>query len=249
MEEFQGKVVLITGGSSGVGLATAAAFAREGASLLITGRDQERLDAAKASISGRVETFAVNVESVTEISQFCQRLLDQKRSIDVLFANAGIAEFQPIAETSVEMYDRIMNINTRGAFFTVQQAAPLMREGGSIVLNTSFLAEVGVPGSSALSASKAAVRSFVRTFASELWARRIRVNSVSPGAIETPLWSKLGLPPDVLQRAAARTQAAIPMGRFGSASEVAQCVLFLASSASSYLTGCDLPVDGGRTQI
>lgn len=249
MDDFHGKVVLITGGNSGIGLATAKRFAGQGAHVLITGRDAATLEASRREIKGSVRTFTTHVESLDDLDRLYAAVKTIHPSIDVLFANAGVAVFDSVDKTTSERYDMQMNINVRGTFFTVQKALPLLRDGAAVVLNTSFLAEVGVAGAAVLAASKAAVRSFVRTFAAELWARKIRVNAVSPGAIATPLWGTLGLSEDALALAAAQVQSLIPMNRFGTPEEIASAVLFLAGSGSSYLTGCNLPVDGGRTQL
>jgi NAD(P)-dependent dehydrogenase (short-subunit alcohol dehydrogenase family) len=251
---LQGKTALITGGSSGIGLATAKLFLSAGAKVAITGQDEQRLREAKDALAAqasadKVLAIAADVRSATELAAARQRIESAWGHLDVLFANAGVAFASPLDGTDEVAYARLMDVNVKGVFLTVQQFVPMMREGGSIVLNTSWLAEVGTPGLSLLSASKAAVRSLARTWSAELLPRSIRVNAVSPGAMNTPIHSKTGMTPEQLQAFAARLTQSIPLKRFGSAEDVAAAALFLASNASSYMLGAEIVVDGGFSQL
>jgi NAD(P)-dependent dehydrogenase (short-subunit alcohol dehydrogenase family) len=251
---LQGKTALITGGSSGIGLATAKLFLSAGAKVAITGQDEKRLREAKDVLvaqasADKVLALAADVRSTAELATARLHIEAAWEHLDVLFANAGVAFATSLDNTNEEAYARLMDVNVKGVFLTVQQFAPMMREGGSIVLNTSWLAEVGTPGLSLLSASKAAVRSLARTWSAELLPRDIRVNAVSPGVTNTPIHGKTGMTPEQLQAFAARLTQSIPLKRFGSAEDVAAAALFLASDASSYMLGAEIVVDGGFSQL
>jgi NAD(P)-dependent dehydrogenase (short-subunit alcohol dehydrogenase family) len=249
MNSFEDRVVLITGGSSGIGLAAAKEFHRLGGQVVITGRQQEKLEATAREIGGGVQSIQADVSSLADLDRMVASVESTHGRIDVLFANAGVAQMAPFEATSLGMFEELMDVNVKGTFFTVQKVLPLMGPGSSVVLNTSFLGRVGVSGTAALGASKAAVRSLTRSLAQELLPRGIRVNSVSPGAIATPIYGTLGMDAETLGNVAAAITGQIPMKRFGTAEEVAKAVLFLAGPDSSYMTGCDLDVDGGRTNL
>lgn len=249
MQMLEGKIVVITGGNSGIGMATAKLFKQEGASVAISGRDQKTLDEAVKNIGGGTIAVKADVTRLADLDRLFSTVREKLGKIDVLFANAGVAKFAPVADTSEAMYDEVFDINVKGAFFTVQKALPHLNDGASILLNTTFLTHTGVAGTSVYSASKAAVRSFIRTLATELVDRKIRVNAVSPGPIQTPIYGRLGLPGEVVQQMAQSILATVPMKRFGQPEEVAQAALFLGSSSASYITGVELNVDGGTGPI
>ncbi len=244
--KLKDKVAVITGGNSGIGLATAKEFIEQGAKVIITGRNENALKTAVESL-GSSASYIVSDASKLEDNLNIAKLLASKgvKTIDIIFYNAGVAQFAPVAEMSPEVYDANVNINFRGAFFTVQNLLPIINEGGSIILNTTFLATGTMPGNSAYGASKAALLSLGKTLAVELAPRKIRANSISPGAISTPIYSKLGMNDEQLGAFAAGFIPKIPMARFGEASEIAKAATFLASTDSSYVTGAELLVDGG----
>ena len=247
--KLEGKTALITGGSSGIGLATAQLFKEQGARIAITGRDDAALGRACKQLGEGVIAISADVRSRADLEGVRQRLLDESWGLDILFANAGVAFGTPLDGTNEARFDELMNINVKGVFQTVQALSPLMRSGGSIVLNTSWLAEVGTPGLSALSASKAAVRSFARTFSAELLPLGIRVNAVSPGAMNTPIHGKAGRTAEQLEAFAEHVQSQIPLKRFGAADDIARAALFLASDDSTYMLGAEIAVDGGFAQL
>ncbi|GAA0904735.1 SDR family oxidoreductase [Rothia nasimurium] len=245
--KLEGKTALVTGGSSGIGLATAALFAREGARVAITGRDAARLDEVAVTLGDAVIPIVADVCSHDDLNRMHHVLRDRLGGLDVFFANAGVAFGTPLESTTEARYDELMDINVKGVFFSMQAVSPLLREGASVILNTSWLNEVGTPGLSMLSASKAAVRSLARTWSAELLARRIRVNAVSPGAIDTPIHGSAS-DADV-SAAKARIAQRVPLGRLGLADDIAQAALFLASDDSRYMLGAEIAVDGGFAQI
>lgn len=249
MKKLEGKTILITGGTQGIGLETAKQAQAQGANVIITGTNQDRLDAAAQELGRKVLAVRADVRHNTDLDTLFATIRDRFQHIDVLFANAGAGTASPLEAVTAEQIDNQFAINFKGTFFTVQMAVPLMRKGGSIVLNTSFLNEVGAPGLSILSATKAAVRSLARSLGAELAPRGIRVNAVSPGPISTGFHSKLGLTDAQLSEAAAGIEASVPMHRFGEPSEIAKVVIFLASSDSSYMTGTETVVDGGLSQL
>ncbi len=247
--KLEGKIAVITGGNSGIGLATAKRFVSEGSYVFITGRRQKELDVALSETGNNVTGVQGDVSDLADLDRLYNTVKDQKGHIDILFANAGIAQFAPLGEISEEHFDNIFRINVKGLLFTVQKALPLFHDGGSIILNASIGSSKGVEESSVYSATKAAVRSFARTWTVDLRHRKIRVNAISPGPIDTPIFGNL------LQNEEQSTQFkknivnTVPMGRMGSPDEVAKAVSFLASVDSSYITGIELFVDGGLVQI
>ncbi|NKJ02033.1 SDR family oxidoreductase [Novosphingobium sp. SG707] len=243
------KTALITGGSSGIGLAAARALRREGALVAIMGRRRDALETARAELGDDIVIVEGDVSNLADLQRMRDAVGAAFGHLDILFANAGLAIATPLETCDEATYSRIMDINVKGTFFTVQAVLPLMREGGSIILNTSWLNQVGAPGRALLSASKAAVRSFARTMASELLPRRIRVNAISPGSIETPLHRQNGQSEEAFRAYTERVGAQVPLGRMGRAEEIAAGVLFLASDASSYMLGAEIVMDGGRAEL
>jgi NAD(P)-dependent dehydrogenase (short-subunit alcohol dehydrogenase family) len=243
MGKLQDKVAVITGGTSGMGLASARRFVAEGAYVYIMGRRRAELDAAVLSIGRNVTGVAGDVAELADLDRLYQTLRAAHGHVDVVFANAGMGEVAPLGAISGESFDRTFAVNVRGTLFTVQKALPLLRAGGSIILTGSIAGVKGLPGFDVYSASKAAIRSFVRTWTVELKDRRIRANIISPGTIDTPILA--GLP----QEAIAQLVATIPMGRMGTSEEIAAAALFLASADSSFITGIELFVDGGTAQV
>lgn len=249
MTQFQGKVAVITGGNSGIGLATAKELHRQGAKIVISGRDEKSLAEAAQAIGGDTLAVRADVSRLADLDLLFARVRERFESIDVLFANAGVAKFSPVNEATEAHFDENMDINFKGAFFTAQKAMPLLKDGGAVIFNTSVVDQKGWVGTSVYSASKAALRSFTRTLAAELVGRRIRVNAVAPGPISTPIYGRLGMPADALQEFATGVQSQVPMKRFGNTDEVAKAVAFLASDDASYITGVELNVDGGMGQL
>jgi NAD(P)-dependent dehydrogenase (short-subunit alcohol dehydrogenase family) len=249
MSDLNGKVAVITGGSSGIGLATAKRFVREGAHVYITGRRQSELDKAKAEIGGNVSAVQGDITKLDDLDGIYRRIAADKRKIDIVMANAGFVEFGFLASATPEHFDKTFNTNARGTFFTVQKALPLMNDGGSIILVSSCLYMKGLPQVTVYAATKAAVRSFGRTWAAELKDRRIRVNTLTPGAAITPIqegWFKTKEEVDAARKWFADQ---VPMGRLASADELASAAYFLASDESTYMTGGELVVDGGWSEI
>lgn len=246
---LKGKTALITGGSSGIGLATTRLLRDNGARVAIMGRLQARLDAAQAELGQDILPICGDVASLDDLARMHDTLKGAFGHLDILFANAGVAFGTPVATTDEAAYTRMMDVNVKGVFFSVQAALPLMREGGSIILNTSWLNQVGAPGRALLSASKAAVRSFARTLSAELLDRKIRVNAVSPGSIETPIHRNTDQSEEGFRVYAEKVGAQVPIGRMGRPEEIAAAVLFLASDASSYMLGAEIVVDGGRVEL
>jgi len=242
-KKLKDKIALITGGTEGIGLATAKLFVKEGAYVFITGRRQKELDEAVKAIGTNVSGVQGDVAKLDDLDRLYETVTKAKGRLDIVFANAGIAEFIPFGEITEEHFDKLFNVNVRGALFTVQKALPLLKDGGSIILNGSVASVKGTAAFGVYAASKAAIRSLVRTWTTDLKGRRIRSNVVSPGPINTPAVSRQS--PDVI----ARIVSTIPMGRIGEPDEVAKAALFLASDDSSFVTGIELFVDGGRAQI
>lgn len=249
MKRLEGKVAVITGGNSGIGLATAKRFVAEGAYVVITGRREKELQEAAAAIGSNVTTVTGDVTRLDDLDRLYAVVKETHGHIDVLFANAGWGELAPLEVATEEHFDKTFDLNAKGTFFTVQKALPLVKDGGSIILTASVANVRGDPAFSAYAAAKAAVRTFARGWTVELKDRKIRVNSVSPGPIETPALEKVGLTADQIEQAAAHFASQVPLGRRGKAEEVAAAVLFLASDESSYVTGIDLAVDGGMAQV
>ena len=247
--KLEGKIAVITGGSSGIGLATAKGFVAEGAYVFITGRRRSELDAAVSEIGKNVIGIQSDVSNLADLDKLYNTVKEQKGHIDILFANAGIGEFAPLGEISEEYFDKIFGINVKGLLFTVQKALPLFQDGSSIILNASIAASKGIEAFSVYNATKAVVRSFARTWTVDLRHRKIRVNAVSPGPIDTPAVEGLVQNKEQVEELKKNFITAVPMGRMGSPGEVAKVVSFLASDESSYITGIDLSVDGGMAQI
>jgi NAD(P)-dependent dehydrogenase (short-subunit alcohol dehydrogenase family) len=249
MKRLEGKVAVVTGGNSGIGLATAKRFQEEGAKVVIAGRSRKTLDEAVKTISNGVIAIQADVAKLTDLDKLFAEVSRKLGKIDVLFVNAGIVTFAPFAETSESVYDEQFDINIKGAYFTIQKALPFLNDGASIILNTSVADSKGTAGASAYSATKAAMRSLARTVAAELAGRNIRVNTVAPGPIVTPILGKTGLPKEAVDEIAKAMIATIPMKRFGQPEEVAATVAFLASQDASYITGVEINVDGGMGQV
>jgi NAD(P)-dependent dehydrogenase (short-subunit alcohol dehydrogenase family) len=249
MGKLQGKVAVITGGNSGIGLATAKEFVAEGARVVISGRDQETLDAAVRELGERVLAVRADVARLADLDRLFETIGSAFGRIDVLFVNAGIASFKPVAEVSEAYYDETLDINLKGAFFTVQKALPLLADGASIVLNTSINAHIGMRGTAVYAASKAGLLSLARTLSAELVERNIRVNAVSPGPVLTPILERGGLSDDAIARARESIVSQVPLKRIGRPDEIAKTALFLASSDSSFLVGAEIVADGGMTQL
>ena len=246
MNKFKNKQVLITGGSTGMGLASARAFIAEGADVIITGKSAENLEKAAAGInSAQLKTIASDISDISSIDNLAATVGQTGKKLDVLFLNAGIAFFSPVEQTTVEVFDAMFNTNVRGLYFTLQKLLPYLNEGASVILNSSVVSTGALANASAYSATKAAVSSIGRTAATELAAKKIRVNIVSPGPVDTPIFSKSGL--SVAEQDGFKTNmaASLPLGRIGKAEEVANTVLFLASDEASFITGVELQVDGG----
>jgi NAD(P)-dependent dehydrogenase (short-subunit alcohol dehydrogenase family) len=247
--KLNNKIALITGGTSGIGLEAAKLFRNEGASVIVSGANADRLQAVSRELGPDVLVLRADVRVRTDIDAIVATIREKFGRLDILFANAGIGFAAPLEAVTEDQIDEQFAVNFKGIFFTVQKAVPLLSKGSSIVLTTSFLNAVGTPGLSVLSATKAAVRSLVRSLGAELAPRGIRVNAVSPGPISTPFHSKLGLSEKELTEAAAGIEAQVPLHRFGEANEIAKTVLFLASEDSSFMTGAEVVVDGGLTHF
>jgi NAD(P)-dependent dehydrogenase (short-subunit alcohol dehydrogenase family) len=248
-KRFEGKVVVVTGGNSGIGLATAKLFHDEGAKVAISGRDQKTLDEAVKTIGAGTLAVKADVSKLADIDKFYAQVSTKFGKIDAIFANAGVGKFAPASESNEAFFDELFDINVKGMYFTLQKALPLLNDNAGIVLNASVVATKGFPGASVYAATKAAVRSLARTFAAELVGRNIRVNVVSPGPIETPIFGRTGMPQAAIDEFANQIKTSNPMKRFGTPDEVGHAVLFLASSEASYITGVDLNVDGGAGQL
>src|SRR3989441_213050 len=249
MEKLGGKVALITGGNSGIGLATAKLFVNEGAYVFITGRRDPELAAAVKEIGRNVTGVQGDVSNLDALDRLFAQIKRDKGTLDIVFANAGAAVYAALGKITEEHYDSIFNINVKGLLFTVQKALPLVPDGGSIILNASIVASKGLPANSVYSATKAAVRSFARTWTTDLKDRRIRVNAVSPGPIETPGLKNLVASAGADAQRCQMLANTVPLGRLGTPNEIAKAVVFLASDDSSYITGTELFVDGGMAQV
>ncbi len=249
MGKLEGKVAVITGGNSGIGLATAREFKAQGARVVITGRDQQTLDEAKREIGGDVLALRSDTSNLAEIENLFAAIKETWGKIDVLFVNAGIGKFAPVEAVTEDLFDSIMDTNFKGAYFTIQKALPLLNDNASVILNTSINAHIGMPNSSVYAASKAALITLARTLSAELVGRGIRVNAISPGPISTPIFNRLGLSPEVLEETANSIREQVPMKRFGRPEEIAKTALFLASSDSSFLLGTEIVADGGMSQL
>jgi NAD(P)-dependent dehydrogenase (short-subunit alcohol dehydrogenase family) len=245
MGKLEGKIALITGGNSGIGLATAKQFVNEGAYVFITGRREPELAVAAKEIGRNVTGVQGDVSNLGDLDRLFAQIKREKGKLDIVFANAGAAKFAPLGKITEEHYDSLFNSNVKGVLFTVQKALPLMPDGASVILNASVVASKGFLDWSVYSATKGAVRSFARTWTTDLKDRRIRVNAVSPGYTDTPPWHSIEGAEQVMKN----ISTSIPLGRFGTPEEVAKAVVFLASDDSSYVTGAELFVDGGFAQV
>ena len=243
--KLEGKVAVVTGGNSGIGLATAKEFAREGARVVITGRDARTLAAAAREIGGEVLALRSDSASLAEIGELFAAVGRRFGRVDVLFVNAGVGKFAPVEETTEELFDQVMDINFKGAYFTIKGALPLLSDGASVVLNTSVSAHVGMPHASVYSASKAALLSLAQTLSADLLGRGIRVNAVSPGPVETPIFGRTGAPLEAQKATAEGMRGQVPLKRLGRPEEIARTVVFLASDDSSFLVGAEIVADGG----
>ncbi len=249
MGKLEGKIALITGGSSGIGLATAKQFVNEGAFVFITGRRQPELDAAINEVGKNITAVRSDSSNISDLDRLFDQIKSEKGKLDILFANAGIAKYGKLGEITEELFDSIFDVNVKGVLFTVQKALPLMADGSSIVLNASIVGSKGLPSNSVYSATKAAIRSFARTWTTDLKERRIRVNAISPGTIDTPGLHELFASGAAGNDRAKSVQTLIPIGRLGRPEEIAKTVVFLASDEASYITGVELFVDGGFAQV
>lgn len=250
MGKLDGKVALVTGGSTGIGLATAKEFVEEGAYVYITGRNETDLNNAVIEIGRNVTGVQGDVSKNSDLDRLYRQIKEEKGQLDVVFANAGVAEFVPVDQVTEEHYDKLFGINVRGLFFTVQKALSLLKSGASVILNASAVSVKGFEAASVYSATKAAVRSFARTWTTDLKDRNIRVNVLSPGPIETPIMAKLtGGDEAQLDEFKSGITSIVPQGRIGKPEEIAKPVVFLASDDSSFISGIELFVDGGAAAV
>ena len=249
MGMLDGKIALVTGGTSGIGLATATEFVREGAYVFITGRRETELAAAEAAIGQNVAAVQGDVSKTADLDRLFARIEREKGRLDIVFANAGVARYGAFGAITEELFDSIFDVNVKGLLFTVQKALPLMPDGASIILNASIVSIKGMPAFSVYSATKAAVRSFARSWTTDLKARKIRVNAISPGPIETPAIDGLAETDAQREQFKSDLAAQVPLGRWGKPEEVGKAAVFLASDDSSFITGAELFVDGGLAQV
>lgn len=247
MTRLNGKVAVITGGNSGIGLATAKAYIENGARVIITGRNQEALEKAAAELGHNTIGIVSDAGKIEQISRLPEQIKQYVDHIDILFVNAGVAYFAPIDQVDEAHFDSQFNVNVKGLYFTVQKLLPLISKGGSVILNASVVAHKGMAGSTVYAATKAAVISFGKTLARDLVPYGIRVNTISPGPISTPIYGKMGMPQEALSEFAEGVQQTVPINRFGEANEVAQAAVFFASDESSFVHGVELLVDGGMS--
>jgi NAD(P)-dependent dehydrogenase (short-subunit alcohol dehydrogenase family) len=249
MQKFKNKVVLITGGTNGMGFTTAKDFINEGAIVIITGRSQETVDKALHQLGSNAKGFVSNAGKVSDIFNLQQQVKKYTDKLDVLFVNAGYGKFAPIEMVDEAHFDELFNMLVKGTFFTVQQMLPIINEGGSIILNTSFVTGFGIANFSVYSAAKSAVQSFIKTFSSECTERKIRVNGISPGHIKTNIFNNTGLTSDQIKEVVDGVTLTLPFKRFGEPSEISKTVLFLASDDASYIHGAEIAVDGGLSNV
>lgn len=249
MERFQDKTVLITGGTSGIGLAAAKAFAAEGARVVVTGRDAAALEKAQAELGPKAIAIRNDAGVPSAAKELAAAIAGHGLKLDAVFLNAGVARFAGLSDVTEAFWDDIFNINVKGLFFQIQAVTPLLAQGASIVINGSINAHIGMPGTAVYAASKAAVISLAKTLSAELLPRGARVNVLSPGPVRTPIYGKLGLDAPTLEATAAQIQAQIPLGRFGTPEEIAATVLHLAAPESAFIVGTEIVVDGGMSQL
>ena len=247
MKRFEGKVAMVTGGNSGIGLAAAKAFAREGAQVAVTGRDEGTLKNAEKEIGSGALAIRADAARIADLNAAMAKVRDQFKRIDALFVNAGIGKFVPIAEVTEAMFDEIVTINLKGAFFTVQKALPLMARGSAVVLNASINAHIGLPGTTVYGATKAAVVNMAKTMSADLAERGIRVNAVSPGPVETPIFGRAGISSEQSRQTKEWLQNQTLVKRMAEPEEIAEAVLYLSSDVSSFVVGTELVIDGGMT--
>lgn len=249
MNRLQNKTALITGGNSGIGFATAKEFIEEGARVIITGRSRAALDHAKKELGGKVYTILSNTSSMNDIRKLKEQVQEIVPGLDILFINAGIGKFAPVETVTEDQYDEQFNINVKGAYFTIQELLPVFNDGGSIILNTSINAHMGMANTTVYSATKAALISLARTLSAELLPRKIRVNAISPGPVKTPILDKTGMTSDQLDGVKAAIQSQVPLGRFGDPEEIAHIATFFASNDSTFVLGAELIADGGMVTL
>ena len=249
MKRLQGKTAVITGGNSGIGLATAKEFVEQGARVAIFGRNKETLDESVRTIGNGVVSIQGDVSKMKDLDTLFRTVKEQFGGIDILFVNAGIGKFAPLEMINESFFDDVMAVNFKGAFFTVQKALPLLNRNASVILTTSITNQIGMQNSSVYAASKAALRSLARTLSAELVGKGIRVNAISPGPVETPIYGRMGMPKEALDEMAKGIQEQTPMKRFGNPGEIAKTVAYLASPDSSFMLGAEVVVDGGMSQL
>lgn len=247
--KLNGKIALVTGGNSGIGLATAKKFKEEGATVIITARSSDTYAKAKSELGAHFDIVQTDVSKLSELQKLFDHIKAKHGALDVLFANAGVGYFRPTSEADEQFFDSQFDTNVRGLYFTVQKALPLMRKGSSVILNASVVSIKGIAGSSVYSATKAAVRSLARSWTAEIPVGDVRFNVLSPGPIETPIYGKMGLSAEQVAAFGEHMKSIVPAHRFGSPEEMANVALFLASTDSSYLAGADIIADGGFGQV
>ena len=248
-KKLENKIALITGGTTGIGLATAKRFAAEGARVIVTGRNPETLEAARRELGDRAEVIESDAGDEKDIARLFEGLARTHRRLDVLFLNAGIARFAPLADASVKDFDAMWTVNVRGPWLALKHALPLLAEGATVLVNTSVAGQKGLAGAAAYAATKAGLRAVVRGAATELAARKIRVNAISPGPIETPIFGKLGISKNAADDFLKDAASHIPLQRIGNVDEIAGTAVFLASADASFITGSEIAVDGGFAQV
>ncbi len=249
MNRLQGKIALISGGTTGIGLATAKLFQNEGAQVVVTGRNADTLSEAQQTLGPKATVVRSDASSLTDIDALISDVKRKFGRIDILFANAGIAQFAPVDQVTEDFYDSQFDLNVKGLYFLVQKALPLIPDGGAVLLNASVVSRKGMPAASIYSATKAAVRSFGRTLAAELAPRKIRVNTISPGPVATPIFNKTGLSKEALEQFSKEMEQGVALKRFGTPDEIAKVALFVASEEASYLVGAEIFVDGGLAEL
>lgn len=249
MGKLSGKTAIVTGATSGMGLDTAKLFLQEGANVVLTGRSQAKLDAVADQLEGNYLLIPSEASSTSDSQNLIQKTVEKFGKIDILFLNAGVFRIEPTGQLTEEIFDEIFNVNVKGPLFTVNVANDHLNEGGSVIFNTSIVNTKGFPGMAAYGSSKAALRSITKTLAAEFGGRNIRVNAIAPGPIDTPIYGKHNVPQEQVNEMASSFPSMVPLGRFGQGSEIATVALFLASADSSYITGAEIPVDGGFAQV